>query len=143
MSAVLLREAVGTMFSAGWTATPIAWPNRPFEPPDGAWVRVTFLDGQTFQAEIGGSVNQDRKTGFVVVGVFAELEKGDKPALELAEQVAQLFRDNKYLTLTGNVGRVLFRRPNVQNIGPDGRGVQDSSNYQVNVTVPYVLDFVS
>lgn len=128
------RGATGTFFNTGWaSATPVSWPGRDFSPPtDGSsWVRFTISEGESFQHEMGKVEVQFRDVGLVMIQVFTELNKGDGPALTLADQVATIFRRKK---VTYTDGRAIFRAPNIRRVGPD------EAWYQVNVTVPYVRD---
>jgi hypothetical protein len=133
MTAAIEREAVGTILS-GWTATQIAWPNRDFTPPSKAsWLAVTIRAGEAFQVEIGSPKVVQRHPGLVVVQVFTPANWGDKTALDLADQVAALFRRQR---LSYTDGSVLFRTPSIRVVGVEG------ANFQVNVTVPFVRDYL-
>jgi hypothetical protein len=133
MTAVKEREVVGTLLNS-WTETPVAWPNRDFEPPAaGEWITVTFRQGDAFQLEFGGSETAvtHRHPGVLFVQVFSRANKGDKRCLELADGVADIFRRAR----SGfSDGGMVFRTPAIRAIGVDG------AYYQVNVTVPYIRD---
>jgi len=135
MTAAVERKAVGAVL-AGWTATQIAWPNRDFTPPAKAsWLSVTIQAGDAAQIEFGSSADSvtHRHPGIVVVQVFTPANWGDKTALDLADSVAALFRRQR---LSYTDGSVLFRTPSVRTIGVDG------AFYQVNVSVPFVRDYI-
>jgi len=138
MSNVDFRAAVGTLFDTGWaSATPIAWQGRSFEPAkdDTSWVRLSILESDTFQHEIGSTNVQQREVGLVMVQVFTQVDKGDGPALTLADSVATIFRRQNVLYTNG---RAIFRIPRVRVIGIDGSGA--TAWFQVNVSVPYIRD---
>ena len=148
MSAVDERTAIGTLFNAEWDSdtTPIAWPNRNFTPPqNNSWVRLSILQGEPFQIEIGSAnCNQHRSPGFVMISVFSPMNKGDAAALALAETAAQIFRSTKRVSAGAN-GDIRFRTPEVKAIGIDSKGSRDldeGTYYQVNVSVPFVRDDV-
>lgn len=131
MSAAKEREAVGTLLS-GWSTTPIAWPNRDFSPPaSGEWIAVHLRQGDAFQIELGADTVVHRHPGTLFVQVFTRANKGDSRGLQLADQVAALFRRARFSFTDGDV---VFRSPAVRAIGVDG------AYYQVNVTVPYYRD---
>lgn len=130
------RTAIGTLFSTAWgNTTPVAWPNRPFSPPAGSWVRLTIVGSDSFPVELGPR-SQERRTGSVIVQVFTVLGKGDATALGLADQVAAIFRNQR--VAAGDEGDVLFRKPRTRSIGVDGAG----AFYQVNVEIPFQHDAV-
>ena len=64
--AVDFRGAVGTLFDTGWAGqTDIAWPGKDFTQPDdqSSWVRLTIIESDTRQYEIGCPTNQYREAG--------------------------------------------------------------------------------
>jgi len=66
-----VRASLEATFNAAWGgATSIAWGDRPFSPPNAAWVRVSVLFGDAFLGTIGaGGLNT--VTGVLVVDAFA------------------------------------------------------------------------
>lgn len=133
MTAAIEREAVGTIMG-GWTTTQIAWPNRDFTPPPKAsWVSVTIRSAEAHQIEIGSPKVVQRHPGLVMIQVFSPANWGDKTALDLADQVAALFRRQR---LSYTDGSILFRTPTVRAIGVDG------AFFQVNVSIPFVRDYL-
>jgi len=133
MTAAVEREAVGTILSA-WTATQIAWPNRKFDPPTKAsWIQVSIQSGDAAQIELGASKVVHRHPGIVLVQVFVPTDWGDKTALDLGDSVAALFRRQR---MSYTDGSIVFRSPVVRSIGVDG------ALYQVNVSIPFVRDYL-
>lgn len=138
MTAALERNAVGTILK-GWTATQIAWPNRDFTPPQKAsWISVTIQNGDAAQLDLAGPYSTHRHPGMVVVQVFVPANWGDKTALDLADEVAALFRRQQVSLKVDEVekGAMVFRSPSVRVIGVDG------AFFQVNVNVPFVRDYI-
>jgi len=137
MTAALERYAVGTVLK-NWTTTQIAWPNRDFTPPQrAAWLAVSIQSGDAAQLELGQSATH-RHPGIATVQVFVPVNWGDKTALDIADEVAALFRRQR-VNLEDDQSRVLgtvvFRSPAVRTIGVDG------AFFQVNVSVPFVRDY--
>lgn len=132
------RATIGTLFSTAWgNTTPIAWPNRDFDPPAGSWVRLTIIGSDAFPLEVGPN-RHERRTGVVIVQVFTTPGKGDAAALQLADQVAGIFRAAPRLD-AGDSGDIRFRSPKIRAVGLDGAG----AFYQVNVEVPFLHDAVA
>ena len=130
------RGAVGTFFNTEWgVTTTIAWPGRDFDPPinGDSWVRLSIIESDTRQTEIGHPDAQVRELGLIIVQVFTKTDKGDGLGLILADQVATVFRRKK---VTYTNGRAIFRSPQVRVIGPSA----DQDWFQVNVSTPYVRD---
>lgn len=138
MSAVDMRAAVGALLSSNWneaTHGPIAWPNMTFTPePTLTFIKFSMSSAQTDQIEFGADNATVRDTGRVFVQVFVPVGKGDKRARELCDILAKLFKDNKQLTTP--VGRIIFRRANIKDIGASG------PHYQFNVSIPYLYDTI-
>lgn len=133
MTAAFEREAVGTVLQ-NWAATPISWPNRDFTPPESSeWIAVSIRAGDSQQIEIGSPTITHRHSGLVYVQIFSPIGKGDKAALDIADQIAALFR--RYRQSVTN-GGIVFRTPTIRAVGVDG------AFFQVNVSVPYVRDFL-
>lgn len=139
MSSVEERSAIGTLFNVNWgSTTPVAWPGVKFTPPeDDNWVRLVFGQFDAFHVEMGPTNAQERAVGLIIVQVFTPLGRGDKTALELADQVTQIFRYNK--RVAAGEGDVRFRAPIVGQGGVDAEGLY----YQVNVSIPYAHDSVN
>lgn len=110
--------------------TPIDWPNASFSPPDppSIWLRLSILDGESFQTTIGAETNVHRSVGIIIVQIFGPANEGDKDTLAMADTVAAIFRNWCGTT-------VRCRAATVKAIGPDGQGW-----YQVNVSVPFKRD---
>lgn len=119
-------------FETQWASeTPVAWPNVEFKPPEeDAWVRFTIVNADARQASFGDATNFHRHPGMVMVQVFTPVNRGDKEALQLADQVANIFR-NWY----SSGSRIRFQiTPTVKPVGVDRNW------FQVNVSCPYIRD---
>jgi hypothetical protein len=133
MTAAAEREAVGTILGS-WTQTQIEWPNKAFTPPaKAAWLRVTLQSADAAQVELGADRVIHRHPGIVLVQVFVPANWGDKTALDLGEAVAALFRRQRVEFVDGSI---VFRTPAVRSIGVDG------AQFQVNVSIPFVRDWL-
>ena len=111
----------------------VAWDNARFRDrevgDDEPWVSFHVLDGGSEQNGLG-SVDI-RATGIALATVFVPIDRGDKIALELADEI----KDGFFSTVHTYAGtRVLFRTPSVLTIGRDGIW------WQVNVSCPYLTE---
>ena len=99
-------EALAGAFSTGWKTlksagppavyeakTPIAWPNVPFTPPSGPWVRFNVLDGEGSWRSIGSpGSNLVGYVGAVVIQIFVPLLSGESTARDYADAAAEIFQ---------------------------------------------------
>ncbi len=83
------RDATSSILQvfAPWTETPVAWPGKHFDPPDGAWVRLTIQWGDGFAQTLDGT---NEVIGILLVDVFAKPGRGEGEAYGLADQVRDL-----------------------------------------------------
>ena len=134
MSAVKENTAIRTLFNAGWAgATPVAYPNEPFTPPeDAAYAVLSINADDAFQHEIGGPNLTFRHPGLIFIMIFSPPDEGNNAALVLADTAATIFR-RKSSTIVD--GRILYRAPSIETIG-----ITDEGWYQVNVIIPYIRD---
>lgn len=113
-------------------ATPIAWPNVSFEPPNPAspWIRFAVIDGDARILELGANKikTAHRMPGLIVIQLFDALQAGDGPIRTLADTAAAIFRNWGGAT-------VQCFAATVKTIGDDGKGW-----YQVNVSIPFTRD---
>ena len=119
-------DAILDLFATAWAnATPIAYPNVAFSPPEGEpWVRITVRHGEATLVSLG-TAPCFRRRGVAIVQVFATEGEAGAGALQLADQVVSTLQAK----LTSGVQ---LQASAVQEIGPDGRG-----HYQVNVSTPF------
>lgn len=141
--AVDFRGAIGAFFAAGWgTTTEVAWPGRDYTPPTDqtSWVRMSIIESDTFQHEIGTPCPQFREVGLIIFQVFTKADIGDGPARALADQIATIFRRQ---SISYTDGRALIEAPAIRVIGPDAgnsTGGEGGAWFQVNVSIPYKRD---
>ena len=139
MSFAQTASTIRTRFATEWPqlrpAVAIAYDNLAFDPGrdaldaernPAAWVRLTIIPGEGFQASLG-TPRVWRATGVAVVQVFAPLGAGDGLAYGLADDVASVFRG-------ASVQGVVFRAPSLTRVGPD------EAWYQINVATPFQAD---
>lgn len=97
-----------------WVLTDVAWPNTSYEPGEAAYIEPRITRGQAFNASVAAASKLVRHPGLLVVQVRAPLNQGDRPALELADALAEVFRN---VTFSG----ITFRAPTVRDFGRDGK----------------------
>lgn len=124
------RAAIEQRFKAAWTATPVAWPNVAFTPPDppAPWVRLHIQDAMADQVSLGPT-SLDRYSGVVYIMIFVVLGQGLAEARRLADLAAPIFRKQIFDGVTCAV-------PYLRDIGPD------APFYHVNLLVPFLYDAV-
>ena len=91
------------------------------------WTRLTIFGGQSSQAAMGSVLRRYRNNGMVIVQCFTKEGVWTKPAIELADAIAVIFRGVAHDGIT-------YRAPSAEKIGPAGGW------YQVNVVVPFYWD---
>ena len=114
-------------------ADDVAWDNLAFdthnEGDSSKWVRLNVIPGESESLGLGSSLM--RVEGYVQASVFLTIDKGDKLALELADEIVAAFNS---VTETYSGNTVVFRTPSDQNVGREG------SWWQVNVLIPFYSD---
>lgn len=117
-------------FNTQWAnTTPIAWDNVTFNATNvPEYVNFTVLPNKQFQASMGSpTTNRYRQQGMITVRIFTVLNRGAKRAMQLADQVAAIFRSK---TIAG----IVFSAPSITVVG------QSDGVYQVNVAVAFYND---
>jgi len=99
-----------------------------FPTRDEPWVRLTILDGDAAQVEMGNT-RRWRRPGVVEVQIFVPAGDGDGRSAELADSVRDIFEGR---TISG----VIFRATSRQRVG---RG-RDAAWMQWNATTPFQAD---
>jgi len=130
MSYADARDAICGRFDAHWAGrTPVTWPNHGFAVPSATpWVRLTIVDGEARQASMGNpGANLHRHAGVIMVQVFVSIDSGTRTARELADQAAEIFRNQRFDDIRCDV-------PSVREIGPDDVW------FQVNMSCPFRRD---
>lgn len=119
MTLASATTAIFTTLSASWaTATPIAYPNHPFVPPQrGYWIRPVIKVVTTNVAELGdvdsGAVGL--RDGLLMVSLFCPQGDGTKTLNLLADRLERIFR-------RADVDNVWFDEPSSNPVGEDGNG---------------------
>lgn len=133
MSYASVQRELESHFATNWTDTPVAYDNvpNPTIEDNNSWIRFTITYGPAKQVSMGGGdSNFHRFTGIVNVQIFAPLDSGSKPALELADKVVSMFTGNR-------IGQSQMYTAETQILGDDGY-----NRYQVNVVCPFHFDNV-
>lgn len=117
-------------FKTQWgTTTQVAWPNVEFDMskyPEFVTFDVSF--GNEKQASAGSPTNNIyRQRGIVSVRIFTSLNRGAKRAMQLADQVAAIFR-------TKNISGIVMYAPSTTVVG------QVDGDFQVNVAISFYVD---
>ncbi len=125
---------IRTLFNAGWAgATPIAYENEVFTPPnDAAYVSLVIRPDDAFQHEIGSTRVTFRHPGLIFVMIFSPPDQGNAASLLLADNAAAIFRRQ---SSSFTDGRILYRAPTITTIG-----ITDDGYFHVNVVIPYIRD---
>ena len=137
MGSSVLNIAIEDKFKTSWgTTTPISYDNLPFDVPLTNWVRLEVWDGDATKASLGTGVQLRRSSGTVFITIYSVLSQGSKPARDLADQVATVFRD---IQLSG----LIFFEPSVKRLGEvyhTGGGDRGSTAqwYQIIVSIPFI-----
>lgn len=130
MSYETVSNTIRSRFNTEWgTSNPtvtVAWGNVEFDPPNAAWVRFSIVPGESFQASLG-STPYWRHAGAIIVQCFDLVNKGEKDALNMADDAASIFRG-------WQSGSILCKSPFITTVGPDGK------YFQINMTVPFQFD---
>jgi hypothetical protein len=130
MSFEAAEAAVRAYFTQQWAnITPIAWPDLPFVPPHGTWVRFSMKNNIGAQESIGSpGSNLYRRRGVVAIQVFQKAGQASTEARKKSDVAVNAFMANQLPGFT-------FENVNARDIGPDGAGW-----YQWNVTAEYRYD---
>jgi hypothetical protein len=111
--------------ASAFSATPVAYPNVPFEQPaDTPWMRINVVPGASRQRSIGGITNSWRQDGGVTVQIRVPEGKGTGDLYDLVDAVAGFFRGQQ----TENVR---YRQVIVNEVGAVEGG------YQANVSITF------
>lgn len=127
--------AIRSRIASLWSATSVAWPNRPFTPTQGtAYLRVTIRNGDSLQPYLG-KTSQRRSVGVVIGDVFApsvaadNSGMGDNAARVLADTFAAMFRNAEH-------DGIVYREPSAREAE-----FQEEPHYHWIVEVPYYRDW--
>lgn len=130
----VLQEQAAIMgrINTSWTSTPVAWPNTAYEPTQGeSYLQPVVNRQEAFNSDMGPTKNV-RYPGLLTGNIRTPLNKGDGPALTLAETFAALFRNVA-------VDGLHFRAPTIRPVGPDP---SNDGWYLVQVDCPFWRDTI-
>ncbi len=114
---------------AGWSVTPIKWPNLPFQQPSSAWIAVYIQNGESRALDLDSVLMSHR--GVVIVQIFDRENNGEAYVWTLAKQVQQLFVGVNNELLLSDAEQVHFFTPSVSALSITNGWVQR------NVTIPF------
>lgn len=129
MSATVIYRELRTRYINGWTPPPTEYPNESFVKPNGViWARFKTELGQESQMDIGDTAKTFRTLGVVMVQLFAPQDQGSVALLQMADDLAEVFRNWYGAT-------VACGSATIKDIGTDSFGW-----YQVNIVIPFKSD---
>ena len=115
MTPLEVRDTIITRIAENYSASPVAWPNRKFDPdkdaPAGHWIRPNIIMNLSEIAELGES-GLGFRHGVLKMQVFGPKGKESRTAWANAGSLEALFR-RKVLS------RIVFDEPNTTEIGAD------------------------
>lgn len=122
------KTAITQRMDANWTATPVAYEDAPFTPPDGRWVQLTVLWGDGAVDTMSG---RNRIPGVLTLNVFGKPGRGAGEVMGLCDQLRDLW--NRQV-----VGPVRFDAAS----GPKPSVTGGSEWVQRTVDVPFTVEEV-
>ena len=130
MTPVEIWTTCRSAINASWTETPVAWPNRDFDPavdaPNNKWMRPTIKMGDTFEGEKGED-GIGIRTGVLFLDIFVGKDKGNRSALVYSVKLERMFRKK-------NLDNINFDEVSTNDIGVYDK---NSPYYQIQVKVPF------
>lgn len=117
--------SIFTALSSSWaTATVIAWPNHPFNPPqNGYWIRPVIKVPSTIVEEVGEGIGL--RDGLLMISLFGPQGTGTKTVNAFADRLERIFR-------RVDIDNLWFDEPNSNPAGIDPNGY-----YHVMMTVDF------
>lgn len=119
-----LTRSIETVFDDSYSATPVAYENVPFDPPSGAWVRLTVVNGGGATFGLTGAQPIVRDTGVISVQVFVPENTGTQAAKALVDSIVPIYEHTQFdgiVAYTASVAPV---------------GISDGW-HQTNITIPF------
>ena len=116
-NSVGLRNALIQSVLDASISLPTAWPNAPFDTPNGSpWVRITPMNATPTPVSFSGT---DQIDGILQIDVFDVENSGDMLGYEICDQVRQAFPLDGSATTSGGIS-VRFKSVAVKGQGEDG-----------------------
>jgi len=113
---VKVEQVTQNAFAASYPAVPIKFMNVRFTQPEGMWVNLHIVEGNSIPASMGITA-VDRHIGFVQMDVFAPLNTGTAQADKVAEFAGGLFRRQDWTLSDG--AYIRFKVPQYRFMGAD------------------------
>lgn len=124
MSFLTEKSTIEQFFKLNFTEALIKYENDEMNDDSvNEWVRISIQNSKSFQASLGSNP-LFRYIGVVFVQIFTKLDIGSGRAIEIADNLTQLFRAKR-------IGDIVFKVPSLQKIGVS------NDWYQVNVSVEF------
>jgi hypothetical protein len=119
--------------------TRIAFPNVQFTPTkEEDYIEPRIVRQDSFNVDLVPN-RRVRHPGLLTINVRTRLNRGDGPALELADHAAAIFRNVTFASIT-------FRAPTVRDFGIEGTSIAGTfaagAYYLVQVDCPYYRDSI-
>lgn len=114
---VQVEQAVKNYMTANYPAVPVKYENVPFNQPDGPFVAVYVMSGDSFRANLGGNYRV-RHACLIQIDVLVPVDKGTKDANNMAEGLGLLFQEQDVLLSDG--ARVIYRTPTYETMSNQG-----------------------
>jgi len=124
-----VEQAVSTLMAAQAPVIPVHYENIPFNQPDGPFVAVFILNGDSFRANLGNKYTV-KHPGLIQIDVMFPENTGTKGANALAETIGLFFQE-KDLMLSDQA-RVIYRTPSYTTLPAN------SGYYRRSVRVEFV-----
>lgn len=123
------RASIEAKFATGWAnRTPVAFDNNRFVPPaSGAWVRLTIIPGDSFNASLG--INHVRNVGIISLQIFVPEDSGTRQARQLADQAAVILENQRFNGISTRAASLV-------------RAGESGSYLQFNLNAPYYRDVI-
>ena len=127
LSPVEIRDSILTLIQDNYSSSPVAWPNRKFNPDteatDGHWVKPNILMGRSELGEVG-LTGLSFRTGLLKVQVFGPKNKESREAWVNAGSIESIFR-------RAVDSCIVYGEPSTNEIGTDER------YYQLAIDIPF------
>ena len=123
-------ETVAGQHLASMGSTPIAWPNKNFD-PDGTYIEFRHIPNDVDDPVISGGF--EYALGIFLITVVTPANQFSTEANDLAEQIRRHFYKGLRLSLTG--GSLVINRPSSL-----GTGFPDGAYWRQPVSVSYITE---